>query len=47
MRIIEINQASKTNILDDLLKRSPTRYEAYADTVAQIINDVRENGDKA
>lgn len=47
MRIIEINESSKKNILDDLLQRSPTQYESYAATVADIINDVRSNGDKA
>jgi histidinol dehydrogenase len=47
MRIIELNETTKSNILVDLLKRSPNQYEAYADTVAGIIEDVRENGDKA
>lgn len=47
MKIIELNESSKKNILNDLLKRSPTQYEAYVDTVAEIINDVRINGDKA
>lgn len=47
MRIIEINESSKKNILDDLLKRSPIQYELYVDTVAEIIYDVRKNGDKA
>lgn len=47
MRIIELNEESKKNILEDLLKRSPHQYEAYADTVADIIKEVRDNGDKA
>ncbi len=47
MKIIELNEATKKNIMEDLLKRSPNQYEAYADTVAGIIHDVRENGDKA
>ena len=47
MKIIELNESSKKNILNDLLKRSPTQYEAYVDTVAEIINDVRINGDNA
>ena len=47
MRIIDINESTKKNIMNDLLKRSPTQYEAYADTVAEIIKEVRNNGDKA
>lgn len=47
MRIIELNDTTKKNILEDLLKRSPNQYEAYADKVANIIQDVRDNGDKA
>ncbi len=47
MKIIELNESSKKNILDNLIKRSPTQYEAYVDAVAEIINDVRINGDKA
>ena len=47
MKIIELNETTKRNIMVDLLKRSPNQYEAYANTVAGIIQDVRENGDKA
>lgn len=47
MKIIELNERSKKNIMEDLLRRSPNQYEAYADTVAEIINDVRKDGDKA
>ncbi|NLL73773.1 MAG: histidinol dehydrogenase [Clostridiales bacterium] len=47
MRIIELNDKTKKNIQEDLLKRSPNQYEAYADTVAEIINDVRSDGDRA
>ena len=47
MRIIELNETSKKNILENLLKRSPNQYEAYANIVDQIIKDVRNNGDKA
>lgn len=47
MRIIELNETTKKNILEDLLKRSPHQYEAYAGTVSEIIKDVRENGDRA
>lgn len=47
MRIIELDNKSKQNIMNDLLKRSPNQYEAYNDTVSKIINDVRMDGDKA
>ncbi len=47
MRIIEIDEQSKKNILNDLLKRSPNNYDSYADTVNEIVNNVRQNGDKA
>lgn len=47
MRIIELNSETKKNILEDLLKRSPNQYEQYADTVAEILNDVKLNKDKA
>lgn len=47
MRILKLDEASKKNILNDLLKRSPNNYDEYADTVAAIVNDVRANGDKA
>lgn len=47
MRIIKLNEATKKNIQEDLLKRSPNQYEAYADTVAEIIKDVQVDGDKA
>lgn len=47
MKIIELNDSIKKKILENLLKRSPHQYEAYNDTVTQIINDVRKNGDEA
>lgn len=47
MRILKLDEASKKNILNDLLKRSPNNYDEYADTVAAIVSDVRANGDKA
>jgi histidinol dehydrogenase len=47
MRIVELDEMSKKNILDDLLKRSPIQYEEYVDTVTGIVNDVRDNKDKA
>ncbi len=47
MRIVKLNEETKKDILDNLLKRSPNNYDSYADTVAEIVNDVRENGDSA
>lgn len=47
MRTIMLNAETRKNILEDLLKRSPNQYEQYAQVVAGILNDVRENKDKA
>lgn len=47
MRIVELNEESKKNILNDLLKRSPNNYDSYTETVNEIINNVRKNGDTA
>lgn len=47
MRIVKLNEESKENLLKDLLKRSPSQYTEYEKTVAEIISNVRENGDKA
>lgn len=47
MRIIELNQESKKNILNDLLKRSPNNYGQYEATVNDILNNVKTNGDQA
>lgn len=47
MRIIKLDESSKKNILNDLLKRSPNNYDEYADSVNEILQNVKENGDKA
>lgn len=47
MRILKLDEESKKNILNDLLKRSPNNYDEYANAVAEIVNDVRANGNKA
>ncbi|TAH74753.1 MAG: histidinol dehydrogenase [Anaerolineaceae bacterium] len=47
MKTIELNESTKKNIMEDLLRRSPNQYEAYADIVAEIIKNVRNDGDKA
>lgn len=47
MRIVKIDESSKTNILENLLQRSPSQYEEYSDRVNAILKDVRENKDQA
>ena len=47
MRIVKLNEDTKNNILDTLLKRSPNNYDEYAGTVNEILNNVKENKDKA
>lgn len=47
MRILELNQETKNNILENLLKRSPNSYGAYEERVAAIIGEVREKRDEA
>lgn len=47
MRIIRLTTESKKNILEDLLKRSPNSYGQYESAVAEILKDVKDNGDKA
>ncbi len=47
MRIVSLSNETKKSILDDLLKRSPNNYTEYEDTVNEIIENVKTNGDKA
>lgn len=47
MRIQRLNQDTKKNLLEDLLKRSPNQYSAYEKDVAKILEDVKREGDKA
>lgn len=47
MRIIKLDESSKKNILNDLLKRSPNNYDNFADSVNAILANVKKNGDKA
>ncbi len=47
MRIVQLTENTKKDILSDLLKRSPSSYGEYEETVAEIIENVRENGDEA
>lgn len=47
MKIITLNNDTKKNILNDLLKRSPNNYDSYTDKVNEIVSDVRNRGDEA
>ena len=47
MRIISLDEVSRKEILDQLLKRSPNHYGQYLDTVAEIVERVRREGDAA
>lgn len=47
MKILKLSENTKKNLLNDLLKRSPNNYGQYESTVADIISNVRENGDAA
>lgn len=47
MRIIELNEDTKNDILGRLLKRSTSNYGEYEKTVNDIIDNVRQYGDKA
>ena len=47
MRIVKLTTETKKNLLDDLLKRSPNNYGQYVDTVQEIVDNIRENGNKA
>ncbi len=47
MRTLKLNNETKQNIQQDLLKRSPGHYTEYEGRVNAIVTDVRERGDKA
>lgn len=47
MRILQLNNETKNNILENLLKRSPNSYGEYEERVAAIIDAVRAKGDEA
>lgn len=47
MRIVELSNETKDNILNDLLKRSPSHYSQYEAAVSEIIGGVRTRGDQA
>lgn len=47
MRIVELNEKTKKDILSNLLKRSPDSYGTYEATVKEIVEDVHLNRDEA
>ena len=47
MRIVKLNAETKKDLLKNLLKRSPSKFGNYAETVQGIVDDVRDNGDSA
>ncbi len=47
MRIVKLNAETKKELLKNLLKRSPSNFGNYAETVQGIVDDVRDNGDAA
>ena len=47
MKVIAIDENSKQNLLDELLKRSPNHYGEFTERVNAIIEDVKKNKDTA
>ena len=47
MRIVNLTEETKKDLLDSLLKRSPNNYDTYTVAVNEIVNNVRTYGDKA
>ena len=47
MRIVELTEESRNNLLANLLKRSPASYGKYEQTVNNIVERVRREGDQA
>lgn len=47
MKTIKLTAETKKDLLNTLLKRSPNNYGQYEAAVAEIVNNVRENGNKA
>ncbi len=47
MRIVNLTEATKKNVMNDLLKRSPNNYSQYEATVNEIIENVKTNKNKA
>ncbi|GAA0792822.1 histidinol dehydrogenase [Faecalicatena orotica] len=47
MRIEKLDESTRQNLLDDLLKRSPNNYGQYEASVHVILDEVKEKGDEA
>ena len=47
MRIEKLDQNTKKNLLEDLLKRSPNSYGQYESRVREILDDIKERRDEA
>ena len=47
MRIEKLDQTSKENLLEDLLRRSPNSYGTYEASVREILDNVKEKKDQA
>ena len=47
MRILELTENTKSDLLESLLKRSPNSYGEYEGRVNAIIDEVREKRDEA
>ncbi len=47
MRIVTLDENTRTNILSDLLRRDPNNYSEYAGTVQEIVDAVKERRDEA
>lgn len=47
MRIEKLDQNTKKNLLEDLLKRSPNSYGKYEESVRVILDAVKQRGDEA
>lgn len=47
MRIVKLNEDTKKDILNTLLKRSPDNYGSYEATVKEIVEDIHTNKDEA
>ena len=47
MRIQKLDEKTRKNLLEDLLKRSPNQYGEYEGAVAEILAAVKERGDEA
>lgn len=47
MRIVRLTESTKKDLLRDLLQRSPQNYGSYEQVVAEIVENVRNNGDQA